>query len=78
MVHTFCMSNGRVNNEAVPAVPPDKQTLRRLLRAQRRSLPRNGIEVPTPTPSRPQPVRFWTPFPCSPRAQVSTRHTTGG
>jgi 5-formyltetrahydrofolate cyclo-ligase len=37
MVHTFCMSNGRVSDEAVPAVPPDKQTLRRLLRAQRRS-----------------------------------------
>jgi 5-formyltetrahydrofolate cyclo-ligase len=31
------MSNGRANHEPVPAVPPDKQGLRRLLRAQRRS-----------------------------------------
>jgi 5-formyltetrahydrofolate cyclo-ligase len=36
-VHNSCMSNGRANQEAVPAVPPDKQTLRRQLRAQRRS-----------------------------------------
>src|SRR5450631_848376 len=31
------MSTGRPNHEAVAAVPPDKQALRRLLRAQRRS-----------------------------------------
>jgi 5-formyltetrahydrofolate cyclo-ligase len=37
LVHNSCMSTGRPNHEAVPAVPPDKQALRRLLRAQRRS-----------------------------------------